>query len=91
MIKITMGGLIPISLGSCCANPDIKYIQDCASFKEILRCANCKLYMAFLSGDTATDLEIATKWNEMTKERDKKKRDIANVDINIYPFVFAMK
>lgn len=100
----------------CCDNPDIQHSEGYTTLENTIYCNNCKLWLVYLDGNY-NDIEIPTKWNEMIKERDKKRRDIADValdeklkqrledaatfqlsqlnpkkaDINIYPFVFAMK
>ena len=72
----------------CCDSPKIKIMNRGGDYESVIFCENCsnRLNGKFL--DTAE--ELIAEWNDMIIERDRNKRDIVSVDVNLYPYPFAM-
>lgn len=73
----------------CCDKPNINTVQDVVTLDIEIYCWNCKA--SICGGYPEQGLDRVVRWNDMIMERDRKKREIVEVEINEYPFVFAMR
>ncbi len=73
------------NIEACCANPELTISEDVGRMEMKMECCNCNQYHIVIIG-----MPIIDYWNRMIIERDRNKRDIASVDVNLYPYPFAM-
>ncbi len=69
-----------------CCSLMISGFRDIFMPTTTIICASCRT-----SIDRLDDFGIFEAWDKMILERDRKKRDIVEVEINDYPFVYAMR
>ena len=73
----------------CCNNPDIHLVESNICNDRRICCFNCK-EIVVVSRHFYGYGELVMDWNNMIIERDRKKREIVKVEVDKYPFVFAM-
>ncbi len=78
-------------LEKCCDNPDIISTKSNVCDERSISCRNC-LEIVIASGyDKFLGRSVGEKWNNIMVGRARKKREPVEVDVNEYPFVYAIK
>ncbi len=70
---------------NCCANPEFKITEDEVRMEKKMECLNCNEFYIVIIG-----MPVIDYWNEMIIERNRKKREVFEVDINLYPYPVAI-
>ncbi len=74
-----------INVEDCCEKPAIVFSKDTDRMEMKMQCENCNEFYIVIAG-----MPIIDYWNKMIIERNRKKREVCEVDIKLYPYSFAM-
>lgn len=77
-----------LHLPSCCADPHVVLQEDIDYVEKLLQCYNCKTTLIVEYRDN--DYVVFNRWESMIMERNRKKFNIQEVGIDLYPYPSAM-
>ncbi len=78
-------------LEKCCDNPDIIFTESTICNERSISCRNCLEIVTTSGYESFLGRSVAEKWNNIMVGRARKKREHVEVDVNEYPFVYAIK
>ncbi len=81
--------LIIPGLWDCCDKPDVYIVITPDNFGVAVRCRNCDIMFSAYTINSPRD--VIGEWNKLILERNEKEQVLHGVDINKYPYVYAMR